>query len=103
MRGVLLALFISGCACPVTRAELAFLEVTNLGTAASLKARLRQECCQTGSLSDLGYCQRDARQVVLVEARVSWHFAMTRYNLGMDSKPPKRVPEVPKAASVCYL
>ena len=86
----------------VYRTELGFMEQASVQTAEALKARIQSQCvCTDGKFVQEG-CAKDAKLVLVIEARVPWHKAMALYNAGLlEERPPKTPPDVPDPSTLC--
>jgi len=82
-------------------------EVAFMGQAAAQQADLlahfvKTACsCEGGKFTD-PKCQKAAKTLLVVRARIPWHQAMMLYNGGItEERPPKTPPEIPDASTLC--
>ena len=72
--------------------EIGFMELTSNTLAGHLKKWITAECKCTDGKFTTDLCQKSAKDVLVVEARVPWHKKMMLFNAGITDKRPDKAP-----------
>lgn len=86
----------------VYQTELSFMEQAALQPSEQLESFIKVHClCNFGKFTT-PECEKAAKTVLTVKARVPWHKAMMLYNAGLlKDRPVKDPPVVPETSTLC--